>query len=427
MPHHMPLLATLVSALSAALLLGVAARKLHLPPLVGYLLAGILIGPHTPGFNGDLALAGELSEIGIILLMFGVGLHFSPRELAEARGVAVPGALAGMAVVSLLGWGATRLWGWTAGEGLVFGISLSVASTVVVLRTLQERGELATPQGHIAVGWLVVEDLAMILALVLVPVAAALLDGRAPGGLPGAVQHGGEGLLFYMLVTLGKDAAFVALMLVIGSRVLPLALSMIGALRSRELFSLAVLVGALGVAFAAYSLFGVSFALGAFLSGMVLGQSTLSQKAAEQTLPLRDAFAVLFFVSVGMLFDPGILLRQPLALAASVLVVMCGKSITAWAIARLRGMSGREALSLGAALAQIGEFSFILAGLGVAEGVLPAAGRDLVLATALLTIALNPAVFRLADHIAAQARRPEGQGSGGVRAPASSSASGSAR
>jgi CPA2 family monovalent cation:H+ antiporter-2 len=229
------------------------------------------------------------------------------------------------------------------------------------------------------------------------------------------VEHGGEGLLLYMALTLGKVAVFVVLMLVVGSRVLPLALSFIGAMRSRELFSLAVLVAALGVAFAAYSLFGVSFALGAFLSGMVLGQSTLSQKAAEQTLPLRDAFAVLFFVSVGMLFDPGILLRQPLALAASVLVVVCGKSVTAWAIARARGMSSREALSLGASLAQIGEFSFILAGLGVAEGVLPQAGRDLVLATALLTIALNPAVFRLADHIAAQAPKPKGQAADGVR------------
>jgi len=420
MPHHMPLLATLVFALTAALLLGVAARKLRLPPLVGYLVAGMLIGPHTPGLNGDLAVAGELSEIGIILLMFGVGLHFSPQELAEARGVAVPGALAGMTVVSLLGWGAAQLWGWTAGQGLVFGISLSVASTVVVLRTLQEREELETPQGHTAVGWLVVEDLAMVLALVLVPVAAGLLDGRAPGGMPG-----GEGLLLYMLLTLGKVAVFVLLMLLVGTRVLPLALSMIGALRSRELFSLAALVGALGVAFAAYSLFGVSFALGAFLSGMVLGQSTLSQKAAEQTLPLRDAFAVLFFVSVGMLFDPGILVRQPLALAASVLIVVCGKAGTAWAVARARGMSGREARSLGAALAQIGEFSFILAGLGVAEGVLPPAGRDLVLATALLTIALNPAVFHLADRIAA--RQAEGHAPDRVTAPASSSVSGSAR
>jgi CPA2 family monovalent cation:H+ antiporter-2 len=396
MPHHMPLLATLVAALSLALLLGVLARKLRLPPLVGYLVAGILIGPRTPGFVGDLALAAELSEIGIILLMFGVGLHFSPRELAEARGVAVPGALVQMLAATVLGWG------WTDGEGFVFGICLSVASTVVLLRALQERGEVSTPQGKVAVGWLVVEDLAMVVALVLVPVGAALLDGRAPSGMLVGFGTGGQAGALSLLVTLGKVAAFVALMLVVGSRVLPLALSMVGALRSRELFSLAALVAAIGVAFMAYALFGVSFALGAFLSGLVLGQSALSQKAAEQTLPLRDAFAVLFFVSVGMLFDPGVLLREPLPLVASVAVVMFGKSAAAWAIARARGLSNREALTIAAALAQIGEFSFILAGLGVAERVLPEAGRDLVLATALLTIALNPAMFWLADRIAAR-------------------------
>jgi len=402
MPHATPLITTLVAALTAALLLGVVARKVHLPPLVGYLVAGVLIGPQTPGFSGDLALAGELSEIGIILLMFGVGLHFSPRELAEARGVAVPGALVQMAVATLLGWGVARGFGWTDGQGLVFGICLSVASTVVLLRALQERGEAATDTGKIAVGWLVVEDLAMVVALVLVPVGAALLDGRTPPGMLAgtgvAGPRDGYGVLVSLLVTLGKVAAFVVLMLIVGSRVMPAALSMVGALRSRELFSLAALVAALGVAYLAFVAFGVSFALGAFLSGLVLGQSALSQKAAEQTLPLRDAFAVLFFVSVGMLFDPGVLLRQPLLLAAAVLVVMLGKSAAAWSIARVRGLSHRQALVIAASLSQIGEFSFILAGLGVEERVLPAEGRDIVLAVALITIASNPVMFWLADR-----------------------------
>ncbi|MBL6454904.1 cation:proton antiporter [Belnapia sp. T6] len=410
MPHHIPLITTLAAALTAALLLGVLARKLRLPPLAGYLLAGVLIGPHTPGFVGDQALAGELSEIGVILLMFGVGLHFSPRELAEARGVAVPGALVQMGLATLLGWGLARLWGWTDGQGLVFGICLSVASTVVLLRALQERGAVESHAGKVAVGWLVVEDLAMVLALVLVPVGAALLDGRVPAGMLTGVGVGQGDILLSLLITLGKVAAFVALMLVVGSRVLPWLLSLVGGLRSRELFSLAALVAALGVAFVAYAAFGVSFALGAFLSGLVLGQSALSQKAAEQTLPLRDAFAVLFFVSVGMLFDPAILLREPVAVLAAALVVMFGKSAAAWGIARLRGMSQGEALMIAASLAQIGEFSFILAGLGVAERVMPAVGRDLVLAVALLTIALNPVMFWLADRLAARGQVAGGAG-----------------
>ena len=409
MPHSTPLITTLVAALTVALLLGVVARKLRLPPLVGYLIAGVLIGPHTPGYIGNLELAGELSEIGIILLMFGVGLHFSPQELVQVRGIAVPGALTGVTAVTLLGWGLARLLGWTNGQGLVFGICLSVASTVVVLRSLQERGETTMRQGQVAIGWLVVEDLAMVLALVLVPVAAALLDGRTPAGMLAGMGVDSQGVLVALLITLGKLAAFVVLMLLVGSRVMPAALSMVGALRSRELFSLAALVAALGVAYLAFVAFGVSFALGAFLSGLVLGQSALSLKAAEQTLPLRDAFAVLFFVSVGMLFDPGVLLREPLALAGAVLVVMLGKSAVAWAMARARGMSGREALTIAASLAQIGEFSFILAGLGVTEKVLPEVGRDLVLAVALLTIALNPVMFWVADRLAGRGPAPVAQ------------------
>jgi len=399
MHEPLPLLTTLVAALTAALLFGVAARKVGLPPLVGYLLAGVMIGPHTPGFSGDLAVAAELAEIGIILLMFGVGLHFSPGELAATRGIAVPGALGQMVVATALGWGIARLWGWTDGEGFVFGVCLSVASTVVLLRALAERGEMASATGRIATGWLVVEDLVMVLALVLVPVAAALLDGRPPPGMLGDVGLDRHALVLSLLLTLGKLVAFVALMLVVGTRVMPAALSMVAGLRSRELFSLASLVAALGVAFLAHVSFGVSFALGAFLAGLVLGQSALSLKAAEQTLPLRDAFAVLFFVSVGMLFDPMILVRQPVALVAAVLVVMVGKSLVAWAIARLRGVDQRGALTIAASLGQIGEFSFILAGLGVAEQVLPEAGRDLVLAVALVTIALNPVMFWAIDRV----------------------------
>ncbi len=390
MPHAMPLMATLVAALSVALLLGVLARKLNLPPIVGYLLAGIVIGPHTPGFAGDMELAAELAEIGIILLMFGVGLHFSPRELADARGVALPGALVQMLVATGLGWGLARWFGWGDGAGLLFGLSLSVASTVVLLRALQERGEDRTPVGHIAVGWLVVEDLAMVLALVLAPMAARLLEGGSTGA----------GVWDSVAETLAKLVAFVALMLVVGARVLPWCLSLVAGLRSRELFSLAALVAAVGVAFAAYALFGVSLALGAFLSGMVLGQSALSQKAAEQTLPLRDAFAVLFFVSVGMLFEPAILWQRPVEVAAALAVVVLGKALAAWGIARLLGQTNRAALTIAAALGQIGEFSFILAGLGVAEGLLPPEGRDLVLAAALLSIGLNPLLFWLVDRMA---------------------------
>jgi CPA2 family monovalent cation:H+ antiporter-2 len=399
MPHETGLIATIALGLTFALFLGLAARALRLPTIVGYLVAGLVIGPHTPGFIGDLQAAQQLAEIGVILLMFGVGLHFSPRELADARGVAVPGALLQMASATLLGWGLARLLGWGDAAGIIFGFSLSVASTVVLLRALAERGELATTQGHTAVGWLVVEDMAMVVALVLVPVLAAVTQERPPVGLMIGLG-GAEGVALTLLITLGKVAIFVALMLVVGARVLPWALSWVGRLRSRELFSLAALVTALGIAYLAYVLFGVSFALGAFLAGLVLGQSALSQKAAEQTLPLRDAFAVLFFVAVGMLFDPGIVWRQPLALFATVLVVLIGKTIAAYAIARMRGLTPKQALSIGAALAQVGEFSFILAGLAVTEGVLPEAGRDLILGAAIITIAVNPFMFRLADRLA---------------------------
>jgi CPA2 family monovalent cation:H+ antiporter-2 len=400
MPHETALIGTIALGLTFALFLGLLARAARLPTIVGYLAAGVAIGPYTPGFVGDIAAAGQLAEIGVILLMFGVGLHFSPRELADARGVAVPGALVQMAAATLMGWGLGRLLGYGDAASLVFGFSLSVASTVVLLRALQDREELDTKQGHVAVGWLVVEDLAMVLALVLVPVLAALTQDRAS---PGLVTGTTDGVWLTVLVTIGKVALFVALMLVLGARFLPVALSWVGSLRSRELFSLAALVTALGIAYIAYILFGVSFALGAFLAGLVLGQSTLSQKAAEQTLPLRDAFAVLFFVAVGMLFDPSILWREPLAVLATVAVVLVGKTVAAYAIARARGLSHHAALSIGAALAQVGEFSFILAGLAVTEGLLSGEGRDLILAASILTIAVNPLVFRLVDRLAPKA------------------------
>ena len=396
--HDTGLIATVALGLTFALFLGLAARAIRLPTIVGYLMAGIAIGPATPGFIGDVEAAQQLAEIGVILLMFGVGLHFSPRELADARGVAVPGAILQMACATLLGWGLARLLGWGDAAGIIFGFCLSVASTVVLLRALTERGELTTTQGHTAVGWLVVEDMAMVVALVLVPVLAAVTQERPAAGLVIGIG-GAEGVALTLLITLGKVAIFVALMLVVGARVLPWALSWVGRLRSRELFSLAALVTALGIAYLAYVLFGVSFALGAFLAGLVLGQSALSQKAAEQTLPLRDAFAVLFFVAVGMLFDPTIIWREPLALIATVLVVLIGKTIAAYAIARLRGLARGPALSIAAALSQVGEFSFILAGLAVTEGVLPEAGRDLILAAAIITIALNPFMFRMADWV----------------------------
>ena len=391
MPAATPLMTTLVAGLSVALLLGVAARRAGLPTILGYLLAGVVIGPYTPGIYGDMAVAAELAELGIILLMFGVGLHFSPRELAGARGVAVPGALGQMAVAMLLGWGLARWWGWGHGAGLFFGLSLAVASTVVMLRALEERGESSTPLGHVAIGWLVVEDLAMVLALALAPLASALLRGDTQ---PGA------GLWLDALGTLAKAAGFVTLMLLLGSRALPWGLSLVASLRSRELFSLAALVAALGVAFAAHAVFGVSLALGAFLAGMALGQSPLSQKAAEQTLPLRDAFAVLFFVSVGMLVRPAILWESPGALLATLAVVVVGKALAAGLLGWALGLGKRGALTMAAALGQIGEFSFVLAGLGLAEGLLPAAGRDLILAAALLSIALNPLLFALVDRLA---------------------------
>jgi CPA2 family monovalent cation:H+ antiporter-2 len=383
--HETPLIATIAIGFMLAFVLGMLAHRLKLSPLVGYLAAGVIVGPFTPGFVADAELAGELAELGVILLMFGVGLHFSFKELMEVKNIAVPGAVVQIAVATLLGMALSWALGWTLGAGLVFGLALSVASTVVLIRALQERKILDSERGRIAVGWLIVEDLVMVLALVLLPALAPALTAGA--SLSAGALATTIGLTFV------KVGAFVAIMLVAGRRLIPWIMHHAAHTGSRELFRLAVYAVALGVAFGAAKLFDVSFALGAFFAGMMMGESRLSQRAAEEALPLRDAFAVLFFVSVGMLFNPLVILEAPLALVATVLIIVFGKSIAAFLIVRLFGHPTGTAITVSAALAQIGEFSFILAGLGVALNLLPAEGRDLVLAGAIISITLNPFLF----------------------------------
>jgi CPA2 family monovalent cation:H+ antiporter-2 len=360
---------------------------------VGYLVAGVLIGPATPGFVADVELTGQLAELGVMMMMFGVGLHFSIEDLMAVRRIAVPGAVVQIAVATALGAGTAVWWGWSPGAGLVFGLSLSVASTVVLLRALEDRGVLASVNGRIAVGWLVVEDLVVVLVLVLLPALAVPLGGTAPSGAPAASL--GQSLAF----TLGKVAAFVALMLLAGKRFFPKLLWVVARTGSRELFTLAVISAAVGVAYLSAKLFSVSFALGAFFAGMMMRESALSHRAAEESLPLRDAFAVLFFVSVGMLFDPGVLLREPLKLLAVVGIVLLGKTVAAVALVSAFRYPLTTALTVGASLAQIGEFSFILAGLGVSLGLLPAEGRSLILAAALVSITLNPLMFAAVEPL----------------------------
>ena len=386
MPHHTPLIGTIVAGLVVAFIMGAIAHRLKLSPLVGYLVAGIMVGPFTPGFVADAGLANELAEIGVILLMFGVGLHFSLRDLLSVKNIAVPGAIGQIAVATLMGMGLAHYMGWPLMGGLVFGLALSVASTVVLLRALQGADLVETRRGRIAVGWLIVEDLVMVLALVLLPALAGVLNNAD-------ASAGAGDLLGPLLGTLLKVAGFVALMLVVGRRVIPWALHWVVHSGSRELFRLAVLAIALGVAFGAAVAFDVSFALGAFFAGMILGETPLSRRATEETLPLRDAFAVLFFVSVGMLFNPAVLVEQPLPLLATVAIIIVGKSIAAFAIVRAFGHPGDTALTIAASLAQIGEFSFILASLGTGLGVLPAEARDLILAGAIVSIFLNPLIF----------------------------------
>ena len=389
MPHETGLIAILAAGFGMAFLFGLLATRFKLPPLVGYLLAGVIIGPFTPGYVADAGLATQLAEIGVILLMFGVGLHFSIEDLFSVRKIAVPGAIAQISVATVLGALLARLWGWPWGAGIVFGLSLSVASTVVLLRALEERGILDTSDGKIAVGWLIVEDLATVLALVLLPALATTLGGpaqEATGAAP-------PGIARQLAITFIKVGAFLALMYFGGRRAVPWLLARVARTGSRELFTLAVLAVALGVAVGAALLFGVSFALGAFFAGVVIAESDLSFQAAADALPLQDAFAVLFFVSVGMLFDPAVIVRQPLHVLAVVLIVMIGKSLAAFAIMILFRKPARTALLISASLAQIGEFSFILAGLGITLRLLPAEANSLVLAGALLTITLNPLAF----------------------------------
>ncbi|GGH09749.1 sodium:proton antiporter [Alsobacter metallidurans] len=420
MPHHTSLIATIVAGLGLAFVFGAIANRLRLSPLVGYLLAGVLIGPFTPGYVADQALAPQLAEIGVILLMFGVGLHFSVSDLMAVRTIAVPGALGQIAFVTMLGFGLSHLMGWSPGAGLVFGLSLSVASTVVVLRALQERRLVDTERGKIAVGWLIVEDLAMVLALVLLPAVSGLLGGKTAAtpasGLAALLEPGSVWAALGLTVL--KVGAFVVVMMVVGRRLIPAVLHWVAHTGSRELFRLAVLAIALGVAFGSAELFGVSFALGAFFAGMILAESTLSQQAAQETLPLRDAFAVLFFVSVGMLFDPTVLIRQPLPVLGAFLIVVVGNAIAAYAIVRLFRRSLKTALTMAASLSQIGEFSFILTGLGVDLGLLPEAGRDLVLAAALLSIIVNPLLFVGLDALAPWLKSREAAPDAGKEPPA---------
>lgn len=386
MDHNISLITTIASAFGLALICGFIAERIKLPALVGYLLAGIMIGPATPGFVADMNIASQLSEIGIMLLMFGVGLHFSIHDLLAVKRIAVPGAIVQMGFATILGMVLAQMWGWSFGEGLIFGLSLSCASTVVLLKALETRGILESINGRIAVGWLVVEDLVTVMVLVLMPPLAGVL-----GGAPETANS--TPLWQTISITVLQVAVFIFLMLVAGKRVLPWLLWHIAKTGSRELFTLSIVAAAIGIAYGASALFHVSFALGAFFAGMVMRESEFSHRAAEESLPLRDAFAVLFFVSVGMLFEPEILIDQPLRLLAVTAIIILGKSLAAMLLTLAFRYPLNTALTIAASLAQIGEFSFILAGLGMTLGLLPAAGMSLILAGAFISIALNPLLF----------------------------------
>lgn len=388
MPHDTPLITLIVVGLGLAFIFGLIASRCKISPLVGYLLAGTLIGPGTPGYVADAKLAQQLAEIGVILLMFGVGLHFSVRDLLSVRRVAIPGAIGQMSVATLLGLALALYEGWSIGAGIIFGLALSVASTVVLLRALQENRIVETERGRIAVGWLIVEDMAMVFILVLLPGIAGLL-----GGVDSASSD--YGVWFSLVLTVGKFGAFLGAIFIIGRRTIPWLLHAVARSGSRELFRLSVFAIALGVAYISAELFGMSFALGAFFAGMLLNESRLSHRVAEESLPLRDAFAVLFFVSVGMLFDPAVVTERPIALLLTVLIIVVGKTGAAYLIVRLFKYPSHTAHTVAASLAQIGEFSFILAGLGLTFEILPKAGHDLILAGAIISILLNPAVFKV--------------------------------
>jgi len=404
MLHEDTLIATLALSLAFAFCFGLLALRLRLPPLVGYLIAGIALGPYTPGWVADAHLAPQLAEIGVMLLMFGVGTHFSLRDLLAVRAIAIPGAVAQIAVATALGMGAAHFWGWPLGAGVIFGLALSVASTVVLLRALEAQGTLATEQGRIAVGWLLVEDLITVLALVLLPALAGVLGGEAPPGVAADPEH----LWRTLGITLGKVALFVALMLLVGARVFPWILRGVVRTKSRELFTLAAVALSLGVAFGSAKLFDVSVALGAFFAGMVISGSDLSHRASNYLQPLQDTFAALFFVAVGMLFEPRVLVRHPLEVLEVLVIIVLGKSVAAFLIVRLLGRPIGTALTVAAALAQIGEFSFILAVMGVSLQLLPPEGQNYIVAGALLSIVLNPLLFAAVARLG-RAPRPAPQ------------------
>ena len=386
MPHDISLITTLAAALGLALICGFIAVRVKLPALVGYLIAGILIGPFTPGIVADVGIAAQLAEIGVMLLMFGVGLHFSVKDLMAVRRIALPGAVVQILVATVMGAGLAHFWGWSLAAGIVFGLSLSVASTVVLLRALESKGIVESLNGRIAVGWLVVEDLVMVLVLVMLPAFASIDQGD--------VAAEADSIWMTLAWTLGQVAVFIALMLVVGKRVFPWLLWQVARTGSRELFTLCVIAAAVCIASGSAALFGVSFALGAFFAGMVLRESSLSYRAAEESLPLRDAFSVLFFVSVGMLFDPSVLVDKPLQVLAVVAIIVIGKSVAAFLLVLMFRYPLNTALTVSASLAQIGEFSFILAGLGVALNVLPKEAQSLILAGAIISIAINPLIFQ---------------------------------
>ena len=394
MPHDVELIILLAVGFGFALIFGYVAARLRLPPLIGYLIAGIIISPNTPGVVGDIHLANQLAELGVMFLMFGVGMHFSLNDLMQVRRIALPGAILQITVATLLGMGISMLWGWSMGSALVFGLSLSCASTVVLLKALGDRGLLNSVNGKIAVGWLLVEDLVMVLVLVLLPATAVLL-----GGQPLTEGGSDENIWLTLGITLLKVAGFIAFMLIIGKRLVPMIMQVVARLGSRELFTLTVVAAAVSIAFGAYKVFGVSMALGAFFAGMVVKESDFSHRAEEETLPLREIFSILFFVSVGMLFDPRILVEQPLHVLAVVAIIMIGKTIAAMALVLFFRYPINTALTVGASLAQIGEFSFILATLGVSLNLLSLEGQNLILAGALISITLNSFIFSAIEPV----------------------------
>ena len=394
MPHDVELIILLAVGFSLALIFGYVAARLRLPPLIGYLIAGILISPNTPGVVGDMHLANQLAELGVMFLMFGVGMHFSLSDLMQVRRIALPGAILQIAVATLLGMGVSMLWGWSFGSALVFGLSLSCASTVVLLKALGDRGLVNSVNGKIAVGWLLVEDLVMVLVLVLLPATAVLL-----GGTPLNESSGDENIWLTLGLTLLKVTGFIAFMLIIGKRLVPKIMQIVARLGSRELFTLTVVAAAVSIAFGAYKVFGVSMALGAFFAGMVVKESDFSHRAEEETLPLREIFSILFFVAVGMLFDPTILITQPLHVLIVVAIIMIGKTLAAMALVLFFRYPLNTALTVGASLAQIGEFSFILATLGVSLNLLSIEGQNLILAGALISITLNSFIFSAVEPI----------------------------